>query len=107
MIARCREASLPEPDFRQDGGQWVATLWRDWLTDEVMAELGLSDRQMNAVKYIKTHGRITSAEYQNLTDVSRQTASRDLDELVRKAVASRYGAKRGSYYILKGRMPHK
>ena len=29
MIALCREAGLPEPEFRQDGGQWVVTLWRD------------------------------------------------------------------------------
>ena len=26
MIALCREAGLPEPDFRQDGGQFVMTL---------------------------------------------------------------------------------
>ncbi|THJ19555.1 MAG: DUF4062 domain-containing protein, partial [Nitrospira sp. CG24E] len=29
MIALCREAGLPEPEFRQDGGQFVQTLWRD------------------------------------------------------------------------------
>lgn len=62
---------------------------------------------MKAVIYIKTHGRITSAEYQRLTDVSRQTATRDLDELMQKAVASCYGTRRGSYYVLKGRMPQK
>ena len=107
MIADCQEAGLPEPDFEQQGPHFVVTLWRDWLTDEVMTRLGLSDRQMKAVTFIKTHGRITSAEYQSLTDVSRQTATRDLDELVRKTVASRHGAKRGSYYVLKGRMPQK
>jgi ATP-dependent DNA helicase RecG len=26
MIARCCEAGLPEPEFRQDGGQFVQTL---------------------------------------------------------------------------------
>jgi len=25
---RCEQAGLPEPDFRQDGGQFVQTLWR-------------------------------------------------------------------------------
>jgi ATP-dependent DNA helicase RecG len=107
MIADCREAGLPEPDFEQRGPHFVVTLWRDWLTEEVMTRLGLSDRQMKAITFVKTHGRITSAEYQSLTDVSRQTATRDLDELVGKAVASRHGAKRGSYYVLKGRMPQK
>jgi ATP-dependent DNA helicase RecG len=28
MIALCREAGLAEPEFRQDGGQFVQTLWR-------------------------------------------------------------------------------
>ena len=28
MIALCKEAGLPAPDFRQDGGQFVQTLWR-------------------------------------------------------------------------------
>ena len=28
MIALCREAGLPEPEFRQDGGQFVQTIWR-------------------------------------------------------------------------------
>lgn len=107
MIERCGEAGLPPPDFEERAGQFVTTLWRDWLTDSVMDGLGLNDRQKTAVTFIKTHGRITSAEYQNLTDVSRQTASRDLDELVRKAVASRRGAKRGAYYVLRGRMPRK
>lgn len=107
MIERCGEAGLPEPTFEQRAGQFVATLWRDWLTDAVINELGLNDRHRLAVAFMKTHGRITSAEYQRLTDVSRQTATRDLDELVKKAVASRYGTKRGTYYFLKGRMPRK
>lgn len=28
IISLCKDAGLPEPDFRQDGGQWVVTLWR-------------------------------------------------------------------------------
>jgi hypothetical protein len=44
MIARCRESGLPEPDFEQRGSQWVVTLWRDWMTETVIAELGLKER---------------------------------------------------------------
>ena len=49
MIARCREAGLPEPDFEQRGGEFVVTLWRDWLTAEVLDRLGLTERQRTAV----------------------------------------------------------
>jgi len=107
MIADCRAAGLPEPDFEQRGPHFVVTLWRDWRTPEAIAELGLTERQKIAIAYTKTHGRITSREYQDLAGVSRQTASRDLDELVRKGVVSRHGARRGVYYDLKGGMPQK
>ncbi|MDP2211557.1 MAG: ATP-binding protein [Candidatus Aquicultor sp.] len=43
MIARCAEAELPTPDFRQDGGQFVQTLWRpvpQEVTREVTEQVG-------------------------------------------------------------------
>ena len=64
MIARCREASLSEPDFHQDGGQWVFTLWRDWLTDSALSELGISERQRMAIAFAKDHHAITNSRYQ-------------------------------------------
>ena len=39
MIARCREAGLKQPEFRQDGSQFVQTLWRWGLTLEVIPEV--------------------------------------------------------------------
>lgn len=59
MIAECREAGLPEPEFRQCGPHFVVTLW-DWLTEEVMTRLELSERQQQAVRHIKTTGKITN-----------------------------------------------
>lgn len=42
LIARCRAVGLPEPAFEQRARQFVTTVWRDWLTNAVMNELGLS-----------------------------------------------------------------
>ena len=81
MIALCREAGLPEPDFRQDGGQFVQTLWRDWLTGAVLSALALSSRQTEAVRHLKMHGQITNAESRTLTGLTPKTAARDLDDL--------------------------
>ncbi|MGD9160234.1 MAG: hypothetical protein PVG39_17595 [Desulfobacteraceae bacterium] len=39
MINLCREPGLPEPEFRQKSRSFVLTLWRNWLTDEVMNQL--------------------------------------------------------------------
>lgn len=103
MIALCREAGLPEPDFEQRQGSFVVTLWRDWLTPEVMKDLGLNERQTKAAAHVKQKGRITNSEYQQLTGTTRKTAARDLDGLVEKNVLQRVGQKRGTHYVLAGR----
>jgi len=107
MIELCREAGLPEPDFELRQGFFVTTLWRDWLTETVIAKLSLSERQKKAVGFLRSKGRITSADYQRLTGVSRQTATRDLEELLRKSVTERHGTKRGAYYVVARRMTQK
>jgi len=100
VIAECRKAGLPDPEFRQEGDQFVITLWRDWLTAELLAELDLSERQHAALMHVKTRGRITNNEMQELTGVSRKTAARDLGALVDLGLLLRVGEKRGTYYAL-------
>ncbi len=105
MIALCREAGLPEPEFRQDGGQFVQTLRRDWLTKAVMDELGLNERQKQGIVYVRDNRRITSSDYQVLTGASRQTATRDLDQLVKEKLFERRGKGRGVHYVIALKMP--
>ncbi len=107
MIALCTKAELPEPDFRQDGGQFVVTLWRDWLTLDLISSLHLNDRQLEAIQFLKKEGSLTSAVYQSLTGASRQTATRDLKELSIKKIIYRRGMGRGVSYHLIKKMTHK
>jgi len=101
MIALCAKAELPEPDFKQVGGQFVVILWRDWLTDETIKELLLTDRQQEAVRYIKINKKIANADYQKLFSLSKPTVSRDLEDLVVKGVLKKIGATgKGTYYVL-------
>jgi len=101
MIDLCREAGLPEPDFEQRSGSFVVTLWRDWLTDEVLAELGLNERQRKAVVYVRTDGPISNSSYQELTGVAKRTAHRDLTDLVGKGVFEKHGTTgKGVFYQL-------
>lgn len=100
MIADCIEAGLPEPDFKQHGPHFVTTIWRNWLTDKVLAGLGLNERQLRSVEFVKANGRITSGQYQELTDVEARTATRDLVDLVSKRVFSKEGQKRSTFYTL-------
>jgi ATP-dependent DNA helicase RecG len=96
MIAECRKAGLPEPDFEQRGAYFVVTVWRDWLTDEVLNALKLTDRQKAAVTLVKVKKQITSGEYRAHTGVEARTATRDLNGLVKKGVFSRHGDTRGA-----------
>jgi ATP-dependent DNA helicase RecG len=102
MIALCREAGLPEPEFRQDGGQFVMTLWRDWLTEARLDELGLNERQRKAVVELKRTKTITNSDYQKITGASESTALRDLKALLDSGLLEKIGETgRSAHYILR------
>ena len=101
VIASLRERGLPEPKFSMVGEGFLLEFWKDMLNEEYLRSLGLNDRQIKAVMYTKERGKITNKEYQEINDVSRQTASRDLAEMVNKGILLQMGtAGRGSYYVL-------
>ena len=101
MIELCREAVLPEPDFEQRQGSFVVTLWRDWLTDEVMAQLHLNDRQRQAIAQVRATGSISNAQYRDVTGISERTASRELRQLGNLGVLERVGGTgRAAHYVM-------
>jgi ATP-dependent DNA helicase RecG len=101
MIADCRNAGLPEPDFEQRGPYFVVTVWRDWLTEEVMAKLGLNDRQVQAVAQIKSKGRISTSEYRDMVNISESTALRELRQLTKLGVLEKVGGTgRATHYVV-------
>ena len=103
VIRLCHDSNLPAPEFAQRGNQFVVTLWREWLTEDAIKALDLTDRQREGVFYVKQAGKITNSEYQDLVHVARKTAARDLDGLVEKGVFERVGEKRGAHYVLADR----
>ena len=101
MIADCRAAGLPEPDFEQRGPHFVVTLWRDWLTDEVLSRYNLNDRQKQAVQYTKVTGRINNAQYRDITGISERTALRELRQLTDRGIFAKVGGTGQSvHYII-------
>ena len=102
MIKQCRKNNLPEPEFMQKMGHFIAVLWKDIFTEKYLLGLGLTERQNKAVKYVKEKGRITNKEYQELCDVSRQTAARELLHIMRANIFTRHGKTgRDTYYTLR------
>lgn len=100
VISGCQRAQLPEPEFFQEGDQFVLRLWRNWLTADLLASLELSERQSAALPHLRQQRRISTAEYQQATGASRATAKRDLDDLVAKGLLVPAGAGRGAHYEL-------
>jgi predicted HTH transcriptional regulator len=101
MIRLCREAGLPEPDFRPEGERFVVVVWRHWLTDAEIARLGLSDRQKRIVALVRGAGRTTNTEVQATLGVAKRTSHRDLSDLVAKGVLEKIGTTgKGTHYVL-------
>jgi ATP-dependent DNA helicase RecG len=58
---------------------------------EVVSIKKLSTRQQKIVKYVQKNGSITNAIYQELTGVSKRTATNDLQELVNNLILEKIG----------------
>lgn len=101
MIELCQEAGLPEPQFELRNGSFVTTIWRDWLTQEVIARTGLNARQLNAVTYLKLGNIITNTVYQEKFAASKRTATRDLEDMIAKGLIEKTGTTgKGVFYGL-------
>jgi len=76
---------------------------KDYYTEERLKEMGLNDRQIKAVIYIKEKGRITNKEYQELNNIKKRQTSEDFAVLEDKGILEKIGTTgKGTYYILKG-----
>jgi predicted HTH transcriptional regulator len=101
MIRESLTHELPEPDFIMRGGEFTTTVWRDWLTAEVLAGYNLNGRQSKAVVYLKNNERVTNSQYQEELSVAKRTASLDLAELVAVGLIEKVGSTgKGVYYQL-------
>jgi ATP-dependent DNA helicase RecG len=64
--------------------------------------MGLNERQIKAVLYVKKQGRITNREYRTPTNVSDEGARLDLSQLVKKGILEARGRGRSVHYVLRG-----
>jgi ATP-dependent DNA helicase RecG len=105
MAADMEAHGLPRPRFEEVGSEFRVTLLGPG--EHFMAEVGelppwaegLHQRQVEAVLYAGEHGRITTAEYGELVEVSDVTAYRDLNDLCEKGLLVRRGKGRGTHYV--------
>jgi len=84
IVDSCKTAGLQTPTMEEDGGGFIVRLFKDILSEEQLVKLGLNERQVKAVFYVREKGRISNAEYQENFNVSKATSTRDMAELVDK-----------------------
>jgi len=96
-----KSQGLPEPEFKEEMGGFSVRFYKDIYTEEYLRKLGLNERQIKAVMYVKEKGKITNKEYQELCNISKPMATIDLRGLVEKGVFEKAGITgRGTEYIL-------
>ena len=100
IIDTCKSAELPEPEMAERDGGFLLTILKDTLNKEHLEKLGLNERQVKAIEYMKLNTSITNKEYQSLFDITDRTALRDLNDLVTKGLAQKKGEKKGTKYLL-------
>jgi len=84
------------------------TFDKDFYTDERLLALGLSDRQVLAVRYVREHGVITNKEYRELSHLSPRAALRELNDLCTREIFVKQGTTgRSTVYHLKKNKPAK
>ncbi len=102
IVEQCQKHGLPIPEFKNDGSDFWITFKKDIFNKRDLENLKLNERQIKAVLYVKEKGKISNKEYQILNNCSRNTASNDLSELLKKNIlisSGKHGA--GSFYELK------
>ena len=101
IIDLCRVHGLPPPEFQEISSGFMVTFRKDVYTEEYLHSLGLNERQIKAVLYVKEKGDITLSEFKEIVSgVSEKTLYRDLQDLVNKGILREHGEKRGRRYEL-------
>ena len=68
----------------------------DKFSEDQLKKLGLNERQIEVIHYAKKNNEITNSKYQELTKVSKATATRDLKELELYGLLKNIGTKGSS-----------
>lgn len=101
ILDDCRAQQLPEPNFEVRGHTFrsVFTPREPGIAPE--EDTGRTDRQNKALKYIRQHGRITRAKYEEIGGLPVHTAKRELARMVKAGLIVRRGGGRSYWYELR------
>jgi ATP-dependent DNA helicase RecG len=100
IVDLCRGQDLPEPEFTHWQGGVRVILRKDPYTPERLRAMGLNERQIKAVMYVKEQGALSNRDYRRLAGVSDETARQELTLLVTQGLLEIQGKGRATHYVL-------
>lgn len=100
IVEWCVDWGLPEPEFEFTGTSLALTFRKSKLTEEYIERLGLNERQMKAIKYLKEHGHISNKEYREINTIGKVVAVKELNQMVEKGILKIVGKGRALRYEL-------
>jgi len=106
-ILRMEEAmekwELEKPNYAEKDGYFVITFKGPSRAEKPLDEeilKNLNERQKKALEYIKVYSKITSMDYRKLCLVVKDTANRDLVDLIKKRIIKKEGIGKAVFYRL-------
>jgi len=100
IIEWCKDWGIAEPDFECAGSSVVVTLRKSKLTEEYLKTIGINERQRIIISYLREHKKITRKQTVELLKTSKDTAFRELADLVQKGIIKRSGKGKKVFYVV-------
>ena len=110
VVEVTRRYKMHPPKFEEVAGTFRAALFGERSSQDLAqsadiqgySEIELNLRQQEALRFLVTHKRISSRDYQQLCpDIHPESLRRDLADMVSRGLLIKIGDKRATYYILK------
>lgn len=101
MMNYCLEARIPAPNYSFEGSDFLVEFKKDIHNEEYLTSLGLNERQIKAVLFVKENGFINNSIYQKINETKQTISSEELQKLVSLEILKTTGLKgRGSKYTI-------
>lgn len=100
IVQWCKKWGLADPRFEEAGGSFVVTFRHAGFNDDQLTKMGLNDRQMKSISYLRENKSITSRIYGELNGIGKVSAVKDLNEMVQIGLLKAVGKGRALKYVL-------
>jgi ATP-dependent DNA helicase RecG len=101
MIDALKGDGLPEPIFEENSGGFQVTFLKESYSKEYLNQIGLNERQIRAITYLKGVQELTNSKYQEINNIGKSISAIELQELIDKGIVNKIGKGKLTKYSLK------